>query len=50
MMMNASDLHGELRAIDRLSALQYVPEQLTCMMPFSVNSTQVMCGWGADAF
>ena len=29
MMTSASDLHGdELRATDRLSALQFVPEQL----------------------
>lgn len=28
MMMSASDLHGELRATDRLSALQFVPEHL----------------------
>ncbi|KAM7324838.1 hypothetical protein ACRRTK_017143 [Alexandromys fortis] len=51
MMTSASDLHGdELRATDRLSALQFVPEQFICTMPFSANSTQAMWGWRADAF
>lgn len=44
MMMNASDFMGKPRAIDRLSALGFVSEQLRSAFAFSVNSTQAWSG------